>query len=356
MKVNAGMSTIPPAPPTLEEQLWQSHQAIKKMRRRRRWLWLFLILSVMLNAWYYGMGRLHHEAAANRAKDVFSERFLSGDEDAADKIAVIRVQGLISSEIDGEVGVDGMVGDIRKQFELAERDEAVKAIILRVDSPGGEILAADEIYRTVRKMRGQKPVICSMGSLAASGGYYVALGSKWIIADELTITGSIGVIIETLNYKGLMDKVGLETVVFKSGKFKDILNGDRKPTPEEMALMQRLVDESYEKFLGLVARERKLDPVLLKKDIADGRIFSGKQALSVKLIDAVGTFEDAVKKAREEAHISEAKVFDYVAPFSFRNLLSLFAKAPPARIQVEFPSSLLRLKPGKLYYLSAHLF
>lgn len=349
------MSTVLPPPPVLESPLSPPPPRPPRGSRRQVWLWFFLVASVLLNIWFFGASELRNQMIARQNKDVFVERFLTGNEDADSKIAVIRVEGLISKEIDGRMGVDGMVGDIRKQFELVEKDDAVKAVILRVDSPGGEILAADEIYRLVRKMRGRKPVIASLGSVAASGGYYVALGSKWIIAEELTITGSIGVIMETLNYKDLLGKIGLRMVVFKSGKFKDLMNGSRDPLPGEEAVLQDLVDEAYRQFVGVVAQERKLDAEELKKESADGRIFSGRRALAAHLIDATGTFEDAIKKAREEAKIPDAKVFDYVVPFSLRNLLALFAKSPPTHIQVDLPKPCAGLKTGKLYYLSAHL-
>ena len=286
---------------------------------------------------------------------MFVERHLSGDEDSENKIAVIRLDGIISSDIQGHMGQDGMVGDIREQLRLAVKDDKVKAIILRVDSPGGEVLASDQIYRALRDARKDKPIVCSMGSVAASGAYYAAVGSKWIIADDLTITGSIGVILQTLNYEGLFGKIGLKSIVFKSGKYKDILNGGREATPEEREMVQSLIKETYEQFLGIVAHERHLDSDKLRDGIADGRIFSGKQALAAGLIDQTGTFEDAIKEAGKLAKIPDANVFDYVVPFSWKNLFSLFAKNSAPKINVDVPPQ-LSLKTGRLYYLSLHLF
>src|SRR3989338_8760444 len=174
------MSMIPPLlTPTLEEQAWHSQKKLRSVRRRSRWLWFFLIASLLLNLWFYTLRRLQSEPRRLKHGSVFVERHLSGNEDSDSKIAVVRLDGIISSDIDGHVGHDGMVGDIREQLRLAVKDDEVKAIILKMDSPGGEVLASDQIYRAVRETRKVKPVVCSMGSVAASGAYYAAMGSRW---------------------------------------------------------------------------------------------------------------------------------------------------------------------------------
>src|SRR6202022_4177813 len=172
-------------------------------------------------------------------------------------------------------------------------------IVLEIDSPGGEVTASDAIYSALVKVRARKPVVVYMDSLAASGGYYVACGGKFLMANETTITGSIGVIIQTLNYEQLFNKIGLASVVFKSGKFKDILNGARPMTPEERELIQSFVMQSYDKFLGIVARERGLSAETLRNTIADGRILSGKDALNNKLGDALRPLEDAFNDTKQ---------------------------------------------------------
>src|SRR5207302_9630189 len=154
------------------------------------------------------------------------------------------------------------------------------------------------IYNAVVKTRARKPVVIYMDSLAASGGYYVSCGGKYIIANDTTITGSIGVIIQTLNYEQLFNKIGLASVVFKSGKFKDILNGARPMTQEERDLIQSFVMQTYDKFLGVVAHERGLPADMLRSTIADGRILSGKEALNNKLIDWLGQIEEAFDNAK----------------------------------------------------------
>ncbi len=349
------MPPTPAPPPSPTRLLTASAPPAFSKRPSSGWLRFFLIVSLLANA-----GLFFYLRAACSQRGIggtpFSERHLSGEHGAKHRIAVIRIEGLIATEIGGRIGYDGMVGDIREQMRLAIEDDTVKAILLRIDSPGGEVLASDEIYRAVREARKLKPVVCSMGSVAASGGYYAAMGANWIVADNLTITGSIGVVLETLNYKGLFDKIGLKSLTLKSGKFKDLLNGGRDPSEEEIQLVQSLIMESYEQFLGIVAAERKLDREDLRNGIADGRVLSGKQALAAKLVDQLGSFQDAVKKAEEMGKAPEAEVFDYVVPFSLRNFLSLFAEARAPKIDLGLAAPTLRLKPGKLYYLSLHLY
>ncbi|MBI4024155.1 MAG: signal peptide peptidase SppA [Verrucomicrobia bacterium] len=349
------MTSLPP-PYLPEEQLRQVHDDLRRNQSRRKWLWFFLAASVALNFGFFGFLRLRQKMETVEGGSIFAERYLSGEKDSHNKIAVIRLEGIISAQVSSHVGYDGMVGDIREQFRLALEDDAVKAIVLRIDSPGGEVLASDQIYRTVRGARLRKKVVCSMGSVAASGGYYAAVGANHIIADDLTITGSIGVIMQTLNYKDLFGKIGLKSLVFKSGKFKDVLNGSREPTQEEMDLVQNLIMETYEQFLQVVARERMLDAQELRDGLADGRILSGKQALAVKLVDQTGTFEDAVRKAKEYARISDARVSDYVVPFSLGSLLGILTQNNAPRIEVDLAPQPLKLQQGKLYYLSLHLF
>jgi len=353
------MSTsIPPLLP--DEQLRLAREDVRRSNRRRRWLWFFLALSLIFNVIFWGMIKVQRRPVDPRTQSIFTERFISGDRDSKNKIALIRVDGIISSSSESHVGYEGMVGDIKEQLRVALDDESVKAIILRVDSPGGEVLASDEIYRAVKEASQKggdegKLVICSMGSLAASGGFYAAMGADYIIADELTITGSIGVIMQTLNYKDLFGKIGLKSIVFKSGKFKDILNGGREPTQEEMDLVQKLIMETYDKFVGIVAKERKLDENELRNEIADGRILSGKQALEAKLVDRTGNLDDAIEEAMNRENLEDARVVDYVVPFSLRNLFGFFAESRVQKIQLELPQT-LDLQHGKLYFLSLHLF
>jgi protease-4 len=268
-----------------------------------------------------------------------------------DRIALITMRGLISSSIPGNVS-ETMVDDMCLALEQARQDNRVKAIVLEIDSPGGEVTAADQIYNAVTKARARKPVVIYMDSLAASGGYYVACGGKYLMANETTITGSIGVIIQTLNYEQLFNKIGLASVVFKSGKFKDILNGARPMTPEERDLIQSFVMQTYDKFLSIVSKERRLPADMLRNTIADGRILSGKDALNAKLIDGLGQIDDAYTKAKQLGNAPDATVVKYGPPFSLFRFFRAFGQIGDSKIELELPKQLVpKLESGRAYFL-----
>src|SRR5438045_7810826 len=270
-----------------------------------------------------------------------------------DKIAVIPLRGLISSTLPGNVG-ETMVDDMRLALQQARDDDHVRAVVLEIDSPGGEVTASDVIYNWVVKTRAKKPVVVYMDSLAASGGYYVACGGKYLMANETTITGSIGVIIQTLNYEQLFNKIGLASVVFKSGKFKDMLNGARPVTQEERDYVQSFVMKTYNKFLGIVAKERNLPADLLRNTIADGRILSGKDAFEHKLIDGLGELEDAFGKAKELGNAPDAKVVKYGPPFSLSRFFRIFGGAD-SKIELQLPKQLVpQLEGGRAYFLPSY--
>ena len=243
-------------------------------------IFLFVVLcaSLLFNFVLAGaaFSRFSSTPRVQEPTPIFRETIVDrGRRGASDKIAVIAIRGVISSSFPGNVG-DSMVDDMRLLSSRRERMTRSRAIVLEIDSPGGEVTASDVIYNAVVKARAKKPVVVYMDSLAASGGYYVACGGKYLMANETTITGSIGVIIQTLNYEQLFNKIGLSSVVFKSGKFKDMLNGARPITPEEREYVQSFVMGTYEKFLGIVAKERNLPADGLRTTVADGRILSGR--------------------------------------------------------------------------------
>ena len=272
------------------------------------------------------------------------------------KIAVIYLRGIITSAEPGTLG-QTMVDDLKLQLEQAATDEKIKAIVLYVDSPGGEVTASDSIYNAVRKVRdggfgAPKPVVVYMGSLAASGGYYVACGGNWLMANETTLTGSIGVIMQSFRYQELFGKVGLEVVTFKSGPFKDMLNGAREITPEEREYVQKMVMDTYGKFVGIVARERKHNEDELRRGPADGRVISGKDALAAKLIDATGEVEDAYAKAMELGGVKSATIIRYESGFKLGRLLKLLGQNEQASVEVRVaPMHLPKLEAGRLYFL-----
>lgn len=354
-------STPPPLPPPLPA--WGGFSpSYPPPRRGKKVLIAILVISLVANIILFMAMAVKKASSLKTTSSHYKETFLTGFDNPQNKIVVIRLEGIITSHSDGPHNPDGMVGSISDQIQIALDDTNVKAIILRIDSPGGEVLASDRLYRLLREAREKKPIICLMGSVAASGGFYAAMGTSHIMADELTITGSIGVIMQTLNYQGLFDKVGLKTLVFKSGKYKDLLNGDREATPEEMELVQTLVMESYDKFYQIVLNERNrngelISPDTLRNSLADGRIFSGRQAFQSKLIDQLGTFEDSIAKAQEMAGIKDAQVMEYQQPFSFGDFFRIFGEAKSQTIKIDVGlSSELKMETGKLYFLSYHLF
>lgn len=273
----------------------------------------------------------------------------------SDKIVLLQLHGIISGSLAGTLG-ETMVEDLKMALQQATEDDAVKAIVLSIDSPGGEVTASDAIYHAVVEARKKKPVVVQMGSLAASGGYYIACAGSYVMAHETTLTGSIGVIIQTLKYQDLFGKIGLQAVVFKSGAFKDILSGTRDMTPEEQALIQGLVMGMYDKFVGIVAKERKIPEATLRDGIADGRIFSGGEAEKLKLVDGLGYIEDAYAKARELGGASDAQVVRYEAPFSLGKLARVFSQSKlDSKVDLNVTSDLLpKLETGRIYLLPGY--
>src|SRR5438874_6586793 len=285
-----------------------------------------------------------------RFREILLQRGASA---TTDKIAVITMRGLISTSIPGNVS-DSMVDDLRAALQQAREDHRVKAIVLEIDAPGGEVTASDEIYSAVVKTRARKPVVVYMDSLAASGGYYVSCGGKFLMANETTITGSIGVIIQTLNYEQLLNKVGLASVIFKSGKFKDMLNGARPITPEERELVQSFVMKTYDKFLGIVATERNVPADLLRNTVADGRVLSGRDAFEHKLIDGLGQLDDAYGKAKQLGNAPGAKVVRYAPPFSWSRFFRAFGQAD-GKLELQLPKQLIpQLESGRAYFLPSY--
>lgn len=205
----------------------------------------------------------------------------------------------------GLVEVKGMIIDSRetvRQLRHFLKQDNVKAVVLRVDSPGGVVAPSQEISDEVRKFAAKKKIIVSMGSLAASGGYYISAPATLIYANPGTITASIGVIIKLSNIEALMDKIGIKSTVVKTGRYKDAGSPVRELTAEDRAMFQSVIDSTHEQFVKAVAAGRKL-PVEDVRRIADGRVLSGEQAQALKLVDRLGTFQDAVEEAGRLAGI-----------------------------------------------------
>jgi len=209
-----------------------------------------------------------------------------------EKIAVVEIKGVITQS-------SGIIEEIHQYVE----DEGVKAIILRIDSPGGGVGPSQEIHREILKVRSKKKVVTSMGSVAASGGYYVACASDLIIANPGTITGSIGVLMEFTNIEELFKKIGIKGVVLKSGEHKDIGSPFREMTPEEKKIIQEVIDNVHQQFIQAVAQGRRLERAKVA-EIADGRILTGEQAKQLGLVDQIGNLQDAIDTVAKMVGIS----------------------------------------------------
>ena len=245
---------------------------------------------------------------------------------SGDAVAVIRLDGPITSGSVDYLNPQTITPEhVSGLLELAAVDPAVKAVVLHINSPGGSVVASDRIYRALLAF--EKPIVVWMGEVAASGGYYIACGSDYILAHPDTLTGSIGVISQFINAEELMNKIGVEAVVIASGPRKDTGSLFREMTEEEKALWEAITDEIYGSFVGIVAQARDL-PLDEVRTLADGRVYTGRQAADVGLVDEVGALNDAIAKAAElggiegtpviiELH-SEPSFFDLLYSFQLR--------------------------------------
>ncbi len=315
-------------------------------------LFLLLCLSIFFNVFLLTI--FTHKGTKTVAVEAAYDEEVLLPGSRTSKIAVIPLTGMIAFSQSNPLG-ESLVDDLKDAFHQASSDPNVKAVVISVDSPGGEVTASDAIYHSLQTLAKKKPVIYYMNSIGASGAYYAACGSSWIMCNPTTFTGSIGVIISTLNYRELFGKVGLQSVVFKSGKFKDMLNPAREMSPEEKAYVQQMVMQTYERFLHVVASSRHLNPDALRNGIADGRVLSGADAYQEKLVDGLGYIEDAYAKAKELSGAKDAAVVNYKAQLSFSKLFRLLSESAIPRIQIGFTQSLRPLEPGRIYLIPSIL-
>lgn len=251
---------------------------------------------------------------------------------AAGKIAVIPLSGTIGSQ-EGSRFLGSTITPelVRAYLRTAERDAAVKAIILRIDSPGGTVPASQEILNEIERVAEEKPIVVSIDNMAASGGYYISTGADMIVILPTAQTGSIGVISQIPNIEGLYDKLGIEIQTFKGGKYKDMYRGLRELTPEEEEILQEMVDEYYEHFIQVVAEGRGLstDDV---RDLATGQLYSGAKARKLGLVDELGDLDAALNLTAELAGLERYVVEYYERPgLTLWSLLG-FADAIQARL------------------------
>jgi protease-4 len=318
---NPGQGPTPPPPPP--GGFYRPPPPPPQPPRRKTWLWAIPIsLAVGCLPWLIlvglGIGAIFTGFSS------FSS--FGGVSDYGSHVALIRVSGVIMSgrsESGLFSGTSAGSDDLIEQLERARKNDDVKAIVLRINSPGGSPAASEEVYKEILRVRADhKVVYTSMADVAASGGYYIASASDQIYADASTLTGSIGVIWDITDMSGLYKKVGFNPQVVKSGKFKDIGSPNRPLTPDERALLQGIVMETYGQFVKAVSDGRHI-PVEDVKKIADGRVFTGSQAIRVKLVDKLGGLHETVRAAGRASGIrGEPKVIEYKRHRGFSDIFS----------------------------------
>lgn len=278
-------------------------------------------------------------------------------------IAILPMQGVITLRDDSTVfNKSGNVisaEDICEKLDEAIDDDSVKAVVLRINSPGGEVVASDMIYQKVLEVReAGKPVVCAMEVTTASGGYYIAAGCDYIFAHKFTTTGSIGVIISSLKYYDLYDLIGLDEEYFTSGDNKTMLSGAKPTTSEAKDIAQNMVDTIYQGFAEIVSKGRNI-PLenIVNGKIGDGRVFLGKEAVELGLVDKLGNLNDAIEYAAELADISYYETFEYNSDSGFETFMNdFFSKTNiSGEIKIELPESdaekLMRNSNSKVFYL-----
>jgi protease IV len=242
------------------------------------------------------------------------------------RVGVVEVKGGIGM---GDTAAGADSHSILKQLRRFAEDDDLKAVVIRIDSPGGSVAPSQEIHDEVKRLAAKKTVVCSLGNLAASGGYYVAVACPKIVAEPGTLTGSIGVISQFPNVKGLAERFNVTVETVKSGKLKDAGNPFRDMTPEDRAYWQGLIDRVYSQFLRAVVEGRKLDEAKVR-EIADGRVITGEEAKERGLVDALGNFYDAVELAKTQANLTGEPTLVYPPEDKARFVEQLFGRAAGA--------------------------
>jgi len=256
----------------------------------------------------------------------------------APKIALIDVEGIIMNRELGGFFSEGEhpVSFLVEKLDKAAKDKSVKALILRINSPGGSVTASDlmhgEVLRFKKETKGKRPVVAVMTDVAASGGYYVACAADEIVAHPTTITGSIGVIMQTVNFAGTMSKIGVKADAITSGKMKDAGSPLREMKPEEREIFQSLINQFYDRFVKVVAAGRPGLTEARVREIADGRVWSAQQALELRLIDRIGTLRETVAGLKEKIGVKKARVVTYHRPLGWKP--NIYAESPAGPPQV----------------------
>lgn len=286
--------------------------------------WMAIVIAAVLLAFSIGINAVMSLFTSNFLSDLDSSLMAQDEQmetvledgDTQKRIAYLEVNGAIqdlgSDTLLQTVGYDHQA--FLQQLDAVLADQTVAGIVLKVDSPGGGVVESAEIYDKLIEIKKTRniPIYVSMGSLAASGGYYIAAPADKIIAHKETITGSIGVIMQSLNYKDLADDLGVKYETFKSGAHKDMLSPTRDVTKEERAMLQEMINESYEEFVDVIEAGRGMSEADVKK-VADGRILSATQAKRAGLVDEIANTEDAIMQLRTDFDLKDAELFEYAS-------------------------------------------
>jgi protease-4 len=293
-----------------------------------------LLMNMVLLAGLAGRAGLGGLGGRQMVQPMPLKTVLLEDADTDDAIAVIRIDGIITERPVGGMfgGVEGTDYEfVKQQVAEALADDSVRGVVLEVNSPGGGATASDMMLQELKKLPANgKKIVVHMGSVAASGGYYVSMSGEMIFAEPTTITGSIGVIGQVMNVQGLMeDKLGIKTTVFKSGAYKDVPSAFRDMSEEEFRYVQdTLIRPFYERFLSMVDEGRPQMTLEQIRPLADGRVFMGQAAVANGLVDRLGSYDDAVAEARRLAGLSQSKVIGYSREMTLLEMLGLSAAAP----------------------------
>lgn len=342
------MSEFPTTPshssqPVIPQVIVQTHKETFLGKMGKRFLYLVLGISLMTNF-----------ALLSASQDYFAgegapkEKYHSGKKTSTDKIALIEVKNTIMAPYTER---------IIKAIKQAETDDHVKGAVLVIDSPGGLVTDSHQIYHRLQKLREKKPIFVCMQDIAASGGYYIAMGAGKtgkIYAEPTTWTGSIGVILPRYEIGGLADKLGIKSEPLKTGKFKDALNPFRPMTAEESALWSNIIDQAFQRFLGIIVENRHNMPLEKLKPLAQGQVFTAGDAKKNGLVDEIGFEEDAIEDLKKQLKLTEARVVKYETETGLSELLL------GARMQQWDPAEQVRKLleasvPRALYFCSSNL-
>jgi protease-4 len=274
-----------------------------------------------------------------------------------DKIAIIELDGIISNSRTGGLLGSGEnpISIFTQELQKAADDSSIKAVVIRVNSPGGTVSASDAMYQMLKRFKDKthKPVVASIQEVGASGAYYISCASDKIVAQPTSLVGSIGVIFETFNLQGTMSKLGVQPENYKSAAHKDIGSPFREPTPEEKQIMQGLVDDYYARFKSVVISNRPIPNMADFPMITDGRVFSGDKAVEIGLVDKTGLLEDAIQLAKDLSKQPDAKVVLFKRPYGYGGSIYADTSAPTPKanvLQLELPEAASMLPTG-FYYI-----